>query len=139
MAIVPDAQLIAFVAFGPVNSNSIAMLQLAAQQIQAARSLGEIAGHLGFRERHAAQRRAHHRAHAVTVFLPRRDLRVGQRQTRAGHRQLRKAIEPLGPLGVQVILRPEIGNLGGHVTAERRRIEPREGPHRGGAGLKAAP
>src|SRR2546430_11493789 len=39
-AIVPDAQLIAFVAFGPVNPNSMAILQLAAPQNTANASEG---------------------------------------------------------------------------------------------------
>src|SRR5213596_864117 len=39
-AMVPDAQLIAFVALGPVNPNSMAMLQLAAPQNTASASDG---------------------------------------------------------------------------------------------------
>ena len=43
MAIVPDAQLIAFVEFGPWMPNSMAMLQLAAPPKTASASVGSTA------------------------------------------------------------------------------------------------
>ena len=98
--------------------------------IEPARALREEAPHLRLRERHAAQRRAHHGADPIGVLACRVELRVGEGEPGARHRELGEAIEPLGALRGEVVLGPEVGDLGRDAALERRRIEAGDLPDR---------
>src|SRR2546422_6890283 len=61
------------------------------------------------------------------------------REAGAGDGELREAVEPLGALRVEVVLGPEVGDLGRDAAPEGRGIEPRDRPHRGAPRHEARP
>src|SRR2546422_8977809 len=94
---------------------------------------------LGLGERHAPERRPHHRSDPVAVLMRRVERGIAQREPRARHRQLGEAVEALGTLRVEVVLRTEIGDLGGDAAPERGRIEARDLPDGRGPSREPGP
>ena len=109
------------------------------RRVEPARAVLAEAVHLRLGERHAAERRAHHRAHPVRVLPPRGELGVGEGQPGAREGELREAVEAPGALPFEVVLRPEVGDLGSDPAAERRRVEAGDLAHGGAPRREAGP
>src|SRR5437879_5278149 len=60
-------------------------------------------------------------------------------ETGARHRELREAIQPPDAFGIEMVLRPKIGDLGGHAAAIRLRIEACDRPDGGSTCLQSGP
>src|SRR6185503_11829062 len=69
----------------------------------------------------------------------RRDLRVAEREARAGHGELGKPVEPARALGIEMVLRAEVGDFGGDAAAKRRWVEAGDRPDRRCAGFETGP
>src|SRR4029077_19887910 len=107
--------------------------------IEPARAFRAEARYLRLGEGDAPERRAHHRAHLIAVFPRRVERRVGEREPRARHGQLGEPVEPLGSLGVQMVLRAKVGDFSGDPTAKRGRVEARDLANGGYASREPSP
>ena len=147
MAIAPEAQLMPLVAFGPVQPNSIAMLQLAAPAktvsasdgIHRARALGQEVVILLLAMGHAAKGGAHHGADAVGIFPAKVELRILQRHPGGRDAELGKAVEPAGAALLDVVGGVEVVHLARDPGLEHGRVEPGDGADGGAAPVQPVP
>src|SRR5690349_1702460 len=108
-------------------------------RIDPAQPLSHIVRELTLGVADATESGTHVGPHALAIFPGQVEIRVGKRHLGADDRKLRKPIESLGALCIQMICRYEVVDLCRVVTAEWRRIKTADRPNSSALALQSLP